>query len=60
MSVNARLQSLSNRKDQIDQQIHEKQKSPAPDNVEINQLKRQKLDVKDEIEQLRERERQTA
>jgi len=56
MSVNARLQSLTNRKNQIDQQIQEKQKSPAPDNVEINQLKRQKLDVKDEIQQLRQRQ----
>jgi hypothetical protein len=56
MSVTARLKSLEQRKSQLDRQIQEKQKSPAPDSVEIKQLKQQKLGLKDEMEKLRERE----
>jgi hypothetical protein len=56
MSVTARLKSLEQRKSHINQKIQEKQKSPAPDSVEIRQLKQEKLGLKDEMEQLRERQ----
>lgn len=49
MALSAHLEKLQSRHSEIDNQIAQELRSPAPDNVRISQLKRQKLQIKDTI-----------
>jgi hypothetical protein len=49
MALSAHLESLKTRHGDIETQISEELRSPAPDHVRISQLKRQKLQIKDTI-----------
>lgn len=53
MSLQGRIEELTKRHAQIDQQIHEEQKRPASDDTTLKDLKRRKLRLKEEIGMLR-------
>lgn len=52
MALSAHLEQLQSRHGDIENQIDQELRSPAPDNVKISQLKRQKLQIKDTITQM--------
>lgn len=52
MALSAHLEQLQSRHSEIETQIDQELRSPAPDNVLISQLKRQKLQIKDTITQI--------
>lgn len=52
MALSAHLEQLQSRHTNIEDQINRELRSPAPDNVKISQLKRQKLQIKDTITQM--------
>ncbi|MEM7728580.1 MAG: DUF465 domain-containing protein [Pseudomonadota bacterium] len=52
MALSAHLEQLQSRHGDIEAQIDREMRSPAPDNVKISQLKRQKLQIKDTIAQM--------
>ncbi|MEL6686049.1 MAG: DUF465 domain-containing protein [Pseudomonadota bacterium] len=52
MALSAHLEQLQSRHGDIDNQINQELRSPAPDHVKITQLKRQKLQIKDTITQM--------
>lgn len=52
MAVQARIQSLQQRHQQLEEQLDDMLKSPATRHEQIAALKRQKLQLKDEIMQL--------
>lgn len=52
MALSAHLEQLQSRHGDIDDQINRELRSPAPDQVKISQLKRQKLQIKDTIAQI--------
>lgn len=52
MALSAHLEQLQTRHGDIDHQIDRELRSPAPDNVKISQLKRQKLQIKDTLVQM--------
>jgi len=52
MALSAHLKQLQSRHSNIEDQINRELRSPAPDNVKISQLKRQKLQIKDTIMQM--------
>jgi len=49
MAVSARLEQLSSKHLTLDMQIQQEMRSPLPDTLRISQLKKQKLQIKDEI-----------
>lgn len=49
MAVSARLEQLSNKHTTLDMQIRQEMRSPIPDTLRISYLKKQKLQIKDEI-----------
>lgn len=53
MSIEAHLESLERKHGVLETQISERLSHPAPDQVELTQLKREKLRLKEEIERLR-------
>ena len=53
MSMEARLKELHDRHKRLDQAIAAEAKHPSGDDVRILELKRKKLRIKDEIQQLR-------
>jgi hypothetical protein len=53
MSKNARLASLKKSHAKLEDQIHQAEMKPGYDQLEISQMKRQKLYIKDEMEALR-------
>ena len=53
MSLEARIKELSERHKRLDQAIAVELKHPAGDDVRIHELKRKKLQIKDQIAQLR-------
>ena len=53
MSLQGRIEELSKRHAKIDEKIHEEQKRPASDDIILQDLKRQKLRLKEEIGMLR-------
>jgi hypothetical protein len=53
MSLDSHLSELQRRHQILSQQIAEQEKSPASDDVQLHELKRKKLLLKDEIEKLR-------
>lgn len=52
MALSAHLEKLQSRHTDIENQITQELRSPAPDQVRISQLKRQKLQIKDTISQM--------
>lgn len=50
MAVSARLEQLSSKHITLDMQIQQEMRSPLPDTLRISQLKKQKLHIKDLIE----------
>jgi hypothetical protein len=55
MALSAHLEQLQSRHGDIENQITRELRSPAPDNVKISQLKRQKLQIKDTLTQMSDR-----
>lgn len=56
MSIEGHLSELERRHEQLEREIEEKNASPSVDQLEVAKLKRKKLRLKEEIEQLRSRE----
>lgn len=53
MSVQGRIEELSNRHRKLDEQIEREQKRPSSDSLTLKDLKRQKLRIKEELRDLR-------
>ncbi len=53
MSMQGRTEELTKRHAQIDEKIHQEQKRPASNGIVLQDLKRQKLRLKEEIGILR-------
>tara|TARA_R110002167_G_scaffold143145_3_gene332376 strand:- start:1252 stop:1419 length:168 start_codon:yes stop_codon:yes gene_type:complete len=49
MSLNGRISELSSKHRQLDEKISETQKHPSVDPLELKQLKRQKLKLKEQL-----------
>jgi hypothetical protein len=54
MTIQAHLSELERRHDALEQEIAEAASHPSTDGLKIAELKRRKLQVKDEIERLRQ------
>lgn len=52
MSIQNRINELSNKHRDLDDQIQSVQKNPARDTLEISRLKRKKLRLKEELSHL--------
>ena len=59
MSIDSHLAELERRHRALENEIHEAMAHPSSDDLTIAQLKRRKLQVKDEIERLRHEAPQT-
>ena len=59
MSTDSHLAELERRHQALENEIHEAMAHPSSDDLTIAQLKRRKLQVKDEIERLRHEAPQT-
>tara|TARA_R110002020_G_scaffold83397_1_gene206697 strand:- start:110997 stop:111164 length:168 start_codon:yes stop_codon:yes gene_type:complete len=53
MSLNGRISELANKHRQLDEKISETQKHPSADALEVKDLKRQKLKIKEELQWLK-------
>ena len=53
MSLSGRIEELSRRHRQLEEQIHDEQKRPAVNEITLKDLKRQKLRIKEEMTTLR-------
>ena len=53
MSVDARIDELSHRHQELEMKLEAEQKNPSSDMIKLKELKQQKLRIKDEIRQLR-------
>lgn len=53
MSLQGRIEELSNRHRQLDETIAAEHKRPSTDTVTIKELKRQKLRIKEELRELK-------
>ena len=53
MSIQGRIEELTKRHAKIDEKIHEEQKRPSSNDIVLQDLKRQKLRLKEEIGMLR-------
>ena len=52
MSIQGRINELVNRHKRLDDKLEEERKRPSPDLVLMSELKRQKLQIKDEMKAL--------
>lgn len=52
MSVQGRIEELSNRHRKLEETIEAEQKRPLADSVTLHDLKRQKLKIKEELREL--------
>ena len=55
MSTVQRIESLKFKHAQIDQRLHSEATRPMPDEAVLHALKKQKLQIKDELQTLQER-----
>lgn len=55
MAITAHIETLNERHNQLEVEIAKEAKRPAFDDVKILELKRQKLKIKDEIEEIKSR-----
>ena len=53
MALEAHLQSLNQRHQELEAQLTTEMKHPHPDDVRVHELKRLKLRIKDQMERLR-------
>lgn len=53
MSLTGRIAELKNRHERLEEKLQEQYKRPAADNIELQDLKRQKLRIKEELQELR-------
>lgn len=53
MGLESHIQELTDKHHKLDEQIHEEQLRPHPDDLMISELKKRKLRLKEEIERLR-------
>ena len=53
MALEAHLQSLNQRHQELDSMLTSEMKHPHPDDTRVHELKRMKLRIKDQIERLR-------
>jgi len=53
MAIQAHLAELERKHDVLEKQLHDALNHPSTDDIAILELKRKKLQVKDEIERLR-------
>jgi hypothetical protein len=53
MAVEARIRELGSRHQSLEAEIQEEMRRPAYDDMRLKELKRQKLRLKEEMEQLR-------
>ena len=53
MSLDSRIQELQRKHDELDKEIEEAFTHPSIDDLELNEMKRRKLQMRDEINQLR-------
>ena len=51
MAVSARLEQLSAKHSRLDEEIQAEMRSPVPDHMRITELKRQKLQIKDTLQE---------
>lgn len=51
MAVSAHLETLHTKHTTLEQKIQAELRSPLPDNIRVSQLKKQKLQIKDTINQ---------
>lgn len=52
MPISQRIESLKQRHAEVETLLHQEEKSPAQDESKINELKKEKLTLKDEIARL--------
>jgi len=52
MSIQGRIEELSNRHRKLDERISLEQRRPATDSISLKQMKREKLKIKEELRQL--------
>ena len=52
MSLEDRVKTLQDKKDNLEQTLEVEERRPLPDNIAVHDLKRKKLAIKDEIERL--------
>lgn len=52
MALENRIESLKKRHEEIEAQLHQEESRPAKDDAKIQQLKQEKLKLKDEITKL--------
>jgi hypothetical protein len=52
----SRIEQLQKKHGELERQIHEELKHPSADDLKIAEMKRQKLQIKDEIMQLQTRQ----
>ena len=55
MAVEARIRELGSRHESLELAIQEEMRRPAYDDMKLKELKRQKLRLKEEMEELRSR-----
>jgi hypothetical protein len=53
MTLNGRISELANKHRQLDAKISETQKRPSADQLELKDLKRQKLKIKEQLQWLK-------
>ena len=53
MSLDARIHELQRKHDELDKEIEEAFTHPSADDLELAEMKRRKLQMRDEIEQLK-------
>ena len=51
MAVSARMEQLSVKHSRLDEEIQAEMRSPVPDHMRITELKRQKLQIKDTLQE---------
>ena len=52
MSLEDRVKTLQDKKEDLEKILEAEESRPLPDNISVHDLKRQKLAIKDEIERL--------
>ncbi len=53
MSIKERVSSLQEKHASLEQNLMDENRRPAPDSVAIKSIKREKLNIKDELERIR-------
>lgn len=53
MSIQGRIEELSHRHRKLDEEISVEQRRPATDTLTLNRMKREKLKIKEELQQLK-------